>query len=47
MMGIKNRYSAIYEEEMAKYTVKKPSYEQDEVDPEISMLFEGETHGSA
>ena len=47
MMGIKNRYSAIYEEEMAKYTVEKPSYEQDEVDPEMSALFEGGAHGGA
>lgn len=30
MMGIKNSYSRLYEEEMAKYKVEKPEYEDDD-----------------
>ena len=30
MMGIKNSYSKMYEDEMAKYKVEKPEYEGDE-----------------
>ena len=30
MMGIKNSYSKMYEDEMAKYTVEKPEYEGDD-----------------
>lgn len=29
MVGIKNRFSRMYDEEMNKYTVKKPEYEED------------------
>lgn len=29
MVGIKNRFSRMYDEEMAKYTVNKPEYEED------------------
>lgn len=29
MVGIKNRFSRMYEEEMKKYTVEKPEYEED------------------
>lgn len=30
MMGLKNRYSKLYEEEMKKYSVTKPEYEDDD-----------------
>ena len=29
-MGLKNRYSKLYEEEMKKYSVTKPEYEDDD-----------------
>lgn len=29
MMGLKNAFSSLYEKFMAKYTVKKPEYEED------------------
>ena len=34
MLGLKNRFSNIYEKVMAKYTVKPPSYDE-ESDSEI------------
>ena len=30
MMGVKNSYSKLYENEMAKYRVDKPQYEDDD-----------------
>ena len=34
MMGLKNAFSALYERYIAKYTVKKPEYDED-VDSEV------------
>jgi hypothetical protein len=34
MMGLKNAFSALYERSIAKYTVKKPEYDED-VDSEV------------
>lgn len=47
MMGIKNSYSRMYEEEMAKYKVDKPQYESDDealFDAVFSSNIEGDEH---
>ena len=38
-MKIKNKYSKAYEEEMAKYTVQKPVYEEDDKSAVSDSIF--------
>lgn len=45
MMGIKNSYSRLYEEEMAKYKVEKPEYEDDD-EALFDAVFGGELDDS-
>lgn len=45
MMGIKNTYSRMYEEEMAKYKVDKPEYEDDD-EALFDSVFGGELDDS-
>ena len=35
MLGLKNKFSAIYERVMSKYTVKKPTYDEDSDSDEL------------
>lgn len=44
MMGIKNKFARMYEEEMAKYTVQKPEYEGDE-EATFDAVFGGGLNG--
>ena len=44
MMGIKNSYSKLYEDEMLKYRVQKPQYEEDD-EILFDNLFGGENNG--
>ena len=46
MMGIKNKFARMYEEEMAKYTVQKPEYEGDE-EATFDAVFGGGLNGKA
>lgn len=45
MMGIKNSYSRMYEDEMAKYKVEKPEYEGDD-EALFDAVFNGDTYGN-
>lgn len=45
MMGIKNSYSRLYEEEMSKYKVEKPEYEDDD-EALFDAVFGGELDDS-
>ena len=45
MMGIKNSYSKMYEDEMAKYKVEKPEYEGDD-EALFDAVFNGDTYGN-
>lgn len=45
MMGIKNSYSRAYEDEMAKYKVERPEYEDDE-DALFDAVFGGDSSDS-
>lgn len=44
MMGIKNSYSKLYEDEMLKYRVQKPQYEEDD-EILFDNLFGGDNNG--
>ena len=44
MMGIKNSYSKLYEDEMLKYKVQKPQYEDDD-EILFDNLFNGDNNG--
>lgn len=44
MMGIKNTYSRMYEDEMAKYRVEKPEYEGDD-EAIFDAVFGGDNYG--
>ena len=42
MMGIKNSYSQAYEDEIARYRVERPTYEEDEPeDDALDSMFGG------
>lgn len=45
MMGIKNSYARAYEQEMAKYKVEKPEYEDDE-EALFDAVFGGDSNGT-
>lgn len=40
MLKINNRYAALYEEEVAKYSVSRPEYDEDEEDDMYDNIFE-------
>ena len=42
MMGLKNAFSSMYERFMAKYTVNKPTYNEDEDSEELFNRIFGE-----
>ena len=45
MIGIKNNYARMYEEEMAKYRVEKPQYQGDD-EALFDAVFGGAKNGS-
>ena len=45
MLGIHNKYSAAYEEEMAKYRVEMPEYEGDDDALLDAIISDGEDYG--
>ena len=46
MLGIQNKYSAAYEEEMAKYRVEMPEYEGDDDALLDAIISDGEDYGN-
>lgn len=46
MLGIRNKYSAAYEEEMAKYRVEMPEYEGDDDVLLDAVISDGEDYGN-
>lgn len=47
MGGIKNAYIKEYEDEMKKYTIERPSYEEDESDTSDAIFSDSETGGES